>query len=67
MKPVVVVALLCVLASVLAAVHQKTCQQDYSTTSRCDVVLGVPVIVLLAVASGVSALAILALSGDSKP
>lgn len=66
MKPVVVVAFLCVLASVLAAVHQKACQQDYSTTTRCDVALGVPVIVLLAVASGVCALAMLALSGDNK-
>lgn len=65
MKPVVVVAVLCVVASILAAVHQKVCHQDYSTTSRCDVALGVPVIVLVAVASGISALAILALS-DTK-
>ena len=65
MKPVVVVAVICILASVLAAAHQKVCHQDYSTTSRCDVVLGVPVIVLLAVACGISALAILALSNNN--
>lgn len=65
MKPVLLVAVLCVLASVLAAAHQKVCHQDYSTTSRCDVALGVPVIVLLAIACGISALAIIALS-DTK-
>ena len=66
MKPAVVVLILCLVVSVLAAIHQMVCERDLSRTSRCDIGFGVPIIVLLAVACGVSGLALLAMSGNSK-
>lgn len=65
MKPAMIVIVLCVVASVLATLHRVTCEQRMESTSRCDVAFGVPIIVLLAVAVGVSGLVVLALS-DNK-
>lgn len=65
MSPAVLVMLLCLAASVLLAVHQMVCDQDMSKTSRCDLAFGVPLVLLLAVACGVSGLAVLATSGAS--
>lgn len=62
MKPAVLILILCLIASVLAGIHQMTCEQRYETTTKCDVALGVPIIILLAVACGISGLAVLALS-----
>lgn len=62
MKPAVLILVLCLLASVLAAIHHVTCKQDHATTSRCDVAFGVPIIIMLAVACGISGLAVLAIS-----
>lgn len=65
MKPAVLVLVLCLTVSVLAAIHQMVCEQDTTTTSRCDVSFGVPIIVLLAIACGVSGLAVLAMSNNA--
>lgn len=62
MKPAVLVLVLCLAASVLAGIHQMVCDQDLTTTSKCDIGFGVPIIVLTAVACGVSGLAVIALS-----
>ena len=62
MKPAVLVLILCLAASVLGAIHQMVCDQDVTSTSKCDIAFGVPVIVLLAIACGVSGLAVLAMS-----
>lgn len=64
MKPGVLVVVLCLVASVLAAIHQMVCEQKPDQTTKCDVGFGVPIIVLTAVACGVSALAVLALSEE---
>lgn len=64
MKPGILIVVLCLVASVLAAIHQMVCDQKPETTTRCDVGFGVPIIVLLAVACGVSALAVLAMSEE---
>lgn len=65
MKPAVIVLILCLTASVLVAIHQMVCEQDYAKTTRCDVGFGVPIIVLLAVACGISGLAVLAMSDSA--
>ena len=65
MKPAVLVLILCLTASVLGAIHQMVCEQDLSRTSKCDIGFGVPIIVMLAIACGISGLALLAMS-DSK-
>jgi hypothetical protein len=62
MKPVYVVMIMCLAASVLLAIHQMVCEQRSDTTSACDVALGVPMVVILAVACGIGGLAVLALS-----
>ena len=62
MTPAVLVLLLCLGASILSALHQMLCSQDNSTTSTCDIALGVPTVFMLAVACGVSGLAVLATS-----
>lgn len=62
MKPAVLVLVLCLAASVLVAIHQMVCDQDMTTTSRCDIGFGVPIIVSAAVACGVSGLAVIAMS-----
>lgn len=67
MKPAVLVLVLCLAASVLGAVHQMVCAQDMTTTSRCDVSFGVPIIVLLAIACGVAGLAVIAMSTSNAP
>jgi hypothetical protein len=64
MKPAVLVLILCLAVSVLAAIHQMVCEQDISRTTRCDIGFGVPIVVLLAVACGVSGLALLAMSNS---
>lgn len=64
MKPAVLVLVLCLVASVLGATHQMVCEQHPDTTSKCDLAFGIPVIVLLAVACGISGLAVLAMSED---
>ena len=66
MKPAVLILILCLAASVLAGIHQMVCEQKHDTTSKCDVALGVPVIMLLAIACGVSGLAVMALSESNK-
>lgn len=67
MKPVVIIIILCLLASVLGGIYRVTCTQDPSTTTKCDVAFGVPVVVLLAVACGVSGLFVLAINqGNGK-
>lgn len=65
MKPAVLVMILCLVASVLAAIHQMVCPQDMSSTSRCDVSFGVPIVVVLAIACGVAGLAVIAMSQNS--
>lgn len=65
MKPAVVVLILCLVASVLAAIHQMVCDQDLTKTSKCDIGFGVPIVVALAIACGISGLAVLAM-GDAK-
>ena len=62
MTPAVLVLLLCLGASVLAAIHQMVCAQDVTKTSKCDVSFGIPIVFLLAVGCGVSGLAVLATS-----
>jgi len=62
MTPAVLVLLMCLGASVLAAIHQMVCAQDVTKTSKCDVAFGVPIVFLLAVACGISGLAVLATS-----
>jgi hypothetical protein len=62
MRPAVLVLLLCLTASVLAAIHQMVCDQDVTTTSRCDIGFGVPFIVVMAMAVGVGCMALLATS-----
>ena len=62
MTPAVLVLILCLAAIVLAAIHQMVCEQDLAKTSKCDIGFGVPIVVLLAIACGVSALAVLATS-----
>ena len=62
MKPAVLVLVMCLGASVLAAIHQMVCEQDLTTTSKCDIGFGVPFIVMLAVACGVSGLAVMTIS-----
>lgn len=64
MTPAVLVLLLCIGASALAGVHRMACDQTLESTSTCDLALGVPMIFLLAVACGVSGLAVLATSHD---
>lgn len=64
MKPAVLIAVLCVLASILAALYRTICEQDHSTTSKCDVAFGVPILVLLAVACGLAGLAVLAMQDN---
>lgn len=64
MTPAVLVLLLCIGASALAVVHRVACDQDMNNTSKCDIALGVPMIFMLAVACGVSGLAVLATSHD---
>jgi hypothetical protein len=63
-SPAVLVLILCIIASVLVGTHQMVCKQDYDTTSTCDIAFGVPIIIMLAVACGVSGLAVLAISHD---
>lgn len=62
MKPAYVVLILCLVASVLTAIYQTVCEQRAESTSSCDVAFGVPIIVLLAVACGVSGLLVLAMN-----
>lgn len=59
-KSAVAVLVLCLIASVLVAAHQMACEQKAETTTKCDVAFMVPVIVLAAVACGVSGLAVMA-------
>ena len=65
MTPAVLVLILCLGAIVLAAIHQMVCEQDLTKTSKCDIGFGVPILVLLAVACGVSGLAVLATSNKA--
>jgi hypothetical protein len=60
LSPAALILVLCLVASVLVAVHRMVCEQDLAKTTRCDIGFGVPIIVLLAVACGVSGLAVLA-------
>ena len=62
MKPAVLVMVLCLVASVLGATHQMVCDSDLTKTSKCDIAFGVPIVVLAAVACGISGLAVLATS-----
>lgn len=62
MKPAVIVLVLCLIASVLFAIHQMACEQKEDTTTSCDMWFGVPIIVLCAVACGISGLAVLAMN-----
>lgn len=64
MKPAVLVLILCLAASVLVAIHQMVCEQDLTKTTKCDIGFGVPIVVFLAIACGVSGLAVLAMSND---
>lgn len=64
-KSIVAVLVLCVLAVVLVAVHQMTCDQKAETTTACDVGFMVPVVVLTAVACGVCGLAVIS-AGDNS-
>lgn len=67
MKPTYVVLIMCLIISVLVATHQMVCEQRHETTSSCDVALGVPILVLLAVTVGIGGLVVLAMSeGDNK-
>lgn len=66
MKPAILVLVLCLVASTLVAIHQMVCEQDPTTTSRCDLAFYIPVIVLAAVACGVSGLAVIAMSDSGK-
>ena len=65
MSPAILVLILCITASALAAVHRMACDQSLENTSTCDIALGVPMIFLLAVACGVSGLAVLATSHET--
>ena len=65
MKPAVMVLVLCLSASVLAGIHRMICEQKYESTSRCDLAFGIPFITMLAIACGVSGLAVLATSEDT--
>lgn len=64
-KSAIAVLVLCLLVSVMVAVHQVTCDQKPETTSKCDVAFMVPIVVLAAVACGVSGLAVLAASDNA--
>lgn len=67
MKPTYIVLIICLITSVLVAIHQMVCEQRHETTSTCDVALGVPILVLLAVAVGIGGLVVLAMGeGDGK-
>lgn len=67
MKPTYIVLIMCLIASVLVAVHQMVCEQRQETTSACDVALGVPILVILAVAVGIGGLVVLAMGeGEGK-
>lgn len=68
MKAAIVAVVLCVVASILGGIHQMVCDQRPETTTGCDVAFGVPVVVALAVACGVSGLVLLAMtnSGNGK-
>lgn len=61
----VIVLVLCLIASVLVAAHQMTCEQKAETTTKCDVAYIAPVIVLVAVACGIAGLAVLAV-GENR-
>lgn len=65
MTPAVLVLLLCLGASVLAAIHRMVCEQSMDNTNKCDIAFGVPMIFMLAVACGVSGLAVLATSHNA--
>lgn len=65
MKPATLVLVLCLVATALGAIHQMVCDQDPASTSKCDLAFGIPIVVLMAVACGVSGLAVLAMSEDS--
>ncbi len=54
--------ILCLGASVLGVTHSWICEQDVSKTSQCDVAFYVPILVMLAIASGISGLAVMAVS-----